>query len=663
MDTMNTMTDEAQSEGTDPRVLFQYIDSANIAEMLEESDLANIGQRVSREYDIDKASRSDWEDRIREALDIAMQVAGEKNYPWPNAANVKYPLITTAAIQFAARAYPAIVPGRDVVKAKVTGDDAGVPAMDQRGQPVMDAQGQPVFQVQPGAKRERGDRIASHMSWQLTEEMAEWEEDTDRLLHMLPVIGCMFRKVYYDSGKGRNCSEILHPMNCVVHYKAKSLDSAPRITHEFDLYPLEITERMRDGRFLEIELGVPADSESGDDDAPHTFLEQHRTLDLDDDGYPEPYIVTIHKDTSRVVRIVALYDEDGVMFDPETGRVMKIERIQYFQKYGFIPAADGSFYDVGFGVLLQPLNEAINSTLNQLLDAGHLQNTGGGFIGAGLKIAGGNLKFQPGQWKKVSATGGTVRDSVVPLPFQGPSPTLFQLLGLLIESGREVASVKDVMLGDQKNPNMPATSTLALIEQGMKVFTAIYKRIHRSLKGEFKKIYDLNREYLDEKVYFTVLDDPQAVKRADYEDESFDVTPVSDPTVVTDMQKMARAEFLMGFLDDPMVNRMDVLERVFDAANIDDVERVLNKNPPPNPRMLQLTAMEEREDARLSMEQAKAEADIIEKKTQALLNLARAGSEEEKNGLQAEIANLNALVKLTQERSRAAQGRFSAQVQ
>jgi chaperonin GroES len=542
--------------------LVDLINMPNIAEELDDSKLSEIGQRVVREYEIDKNSRSEWEAKMSKAMDLAMQVAEAKTFPWPNAANVKYPLLTTAAIQFAARAYPAIVQGADVVRGKVVGRDVD------------------------GSKLDRAERIGQHMSYQLLDEMDGWEEDTDKLLHILPIVGCCFRKTYFDPDLGRNVSEMVSAKNLVVNYNAKSFETTPRATQIFDLYPHQITERMRSGMYLDVELGLPQGND-GDEDGAHEFLEQHRRLDLDEDGYSEPYCVTVHKDTGKVVRIYARYDADGVHVDNRTHKVVRVEAVNYFTKYGFIPSPDGGFYDVGFGSLLWDINETINSTMNRLLDAGTLANTGGGLIGKGVKIKGGVLRIRPGEWVPVDNPGGDLAANMYPLPVPQPSPVLFELLGFLTDAGREVASVKDVLSGDSMSANMPATTTMAMVEQGLTQFTAIYKRIHRSLASELKKLYRLNRLYLPPETYFRVLDDEKAVAQTDYEDESVDIKPISDPTVITDQQRLSKAQYLMQFMGDQMVNQYELRRRVLEAARIESIDVLLPEPQPPQPDPLQ----------------------------------------------------------------------------
>lgn len=605
--------------------LMRWMKSDNIAPELDESVLNEIGERVKLEYEIDNDSRKDWVEKTRKSIDLAMQVAEEKTYPWPKAANVIYPLMTTAAIQFAARAYPAIVAGRDVVKGTAYGNDQGVPMMDARGQPVMNPQapGQPMWRVAPGAKRERALRIGEHMSWQLLDEMKEWEEETDRLLHVVPLTGCVFRKSYFDPARGRNVSVMASPLNVVVNYWAKSLETAPRITEEIKFYPLEIKEMERSGLFREINYSVEnpqtddkAKVDSRDTDAPREFLEQHRWWDLDKDGFPEPYVVTVHKATSSVVRIKARYDMDSIQFSRRDHKVSRIDAIEYYTKYDFLPNPDGGIYGLGFGQLLRPINEAINTTLNQMIDAGHLQVTGGGFIGKGLSMHTGAVRFIPGEYKTVNVAGSVVKDNIVPLQFPGPSMVLFQLLGFLMEAGKEIASIKDVLSGEQNQHNVPATTTLALIEQGLKTFTAIYKRIHRALKQELEKLYRLNGMYLAEETSYQIGEDWKLIRREDYMKGS-GVEPISDPTMVSDMQRMGMAQFLMQFAGDPHFNGLEIRRRVLEAAHIEKIETLLVTQPPPNPELVAKVA-------ELEIKRAREKAAELKDLAQSILYFAQA---------------------------------------
>lgn len=623
MDTsLNTEMPE-DTQATEPAALqlMALIGHENIAADLPDEELGPIGQRVVKDYETDETSRSEWLADMQDALELAKQTKTEKSYPWPGAANVKFPLLTTASIQFAARAYPSILANGEVVKANPVGYD---PA---------------------GAKAQRAERISRHMSWQLLEEMPDhgidWESETDLLLHMLPIVGTVFRKTYHQDV----CrSELVSAEDLVVNMGATSLEAAPRVTQIVRLYPHEIEERIRAGVFREDDYNVKVDD---DEDAPQEFLEQHRRWDMDDDGYAEPYICTVHKETGKVARIVARYTPEQVEVD-QAGNVLKISGLQYFTQYSFLPNPDGSIYAIGFGHLLRPINEAINTSLNQLIDAGHLSNTQGGFIGSGMRLRkGDSFRFLPGEWKPVNIPGDDIRKSMVPLQFAPPSPVLFQLLGLLVESGKEIASVSESMVGES-TPGQAAAATMALIEQGMRVFSSIYKRIHRSLKSEFRKIYELNRIYLDPNQYAGVLDNQAAVSQQDYGPD-MDVVPVSDPQVVSEIQRVARAEALLPLSQDPMMNGMEIKKYYLEQLGIEEPERFLAQPPPPDPMQQKMQAIQlatsEANLAYLRSQTLETLAKIRRLKTQSIKDIAEAEAEEEGIQLDQYMAQLNAIEK------------------
>jgi chaperonin GroES len=651
----NTKSDDGtygRNESTSVKdYLIGQIDEVNLAERYSPTVLDKLGQLVVFEFNIDENSRADWKDKAEKAMKFATQEAEEKTYPWPRSSNVIFPLITQAAIQFNARTYPAIIQNRNVVKGVVWGSDKGTPATDDGkpdGKPKIHPDGTPIWLSAPGDKRKRADRIGEHMSWQLLEEMSEWEAQTDSLLLQIPIMGGACRKTYRDPMEERNRSLLVPLKNLVWSYHAPSFEDAPRHTEILTLYPHQIEEYERAEVYLPLVYGPGGDGETaneqadaGDEDAPHVFLEQHRRYDLDDDGYPEPYIVTVHKRSSKVVRIVARYDEDGIQVgkgadinedeetdaltgkeDPDREEILKITPVDHYTLIPFLPNPDGGSYPVGFGHLLRPLNEAINTTLNQMFDAGHLQNAGGGFVSDQLSIHSGPVNFQVGKYVRVGSKGQAIRDAVFPTPFPGPSQVLFQLLGLLLNAGKETAAVKDILAGDAATANASPTTILALIEQGLTVYTAIHKRIYRALKAEFNKIYRLNRIYLkDEQRRYRVGDEWREVQPDDYR-MGGGVEPIADPTMITDMQKLGRAQILFPIKEDPMLNKKEIYMRMFDAASMDRVEDLFA--PPPNPQVQQLMmkmAMEEKE-----AELGRLRAAELKDNSQAYLNMAMAAS-------------------------------------
>lgn len=542
----------------------------NLCSLLDEEYLSEVAQKVLMGYNIDNSSRDEWKKRNKEAMKLAMQVWEQKNSPFDSAANVKYPLLSIAAIQFSSRAYPNIVQGNDVVKGKTVGDDPD------------------------GAKSAKAMRVQQHMNYQLMEQMEEWEENTDKLLTILPILGCVFKETYFYPVYGRNISEFVSPNDLVIHYFAKSVESTPRITKKFYLYPNEIKERVNAGLYSDLEYGTPhtdkdedENQSTQDDYRPHLFLAQHTFLDLDGDAYAEPYIVTYHYDTQKIVRIVPRFDEESISFNDKS-KIIYIKPDQYFTKFGFIPSPDGSIYDVGFGSLLFPINSTVNTTINQLLDAGTLSNSQGGFIGKGVNLGrgrgGGTIKMKMNEWVPVPATGDDLRKNLFPMPAHEPSLVLFNLLGFMVNAGEKLSSVTELLMGEQSIQNEPATTSLARIEQGLKVFSAIHKRIFRSLRREFKKLFILNSKYLNEEEYFNILDGniPAKAFRSDYDPKSCDIIPVANPNEVSDTQKLVKAQILFG-LRGQGFNDMEISKRFLEAMQISDINTILKNPEPPQP--------------------------------------------------------------------------------
>jgi len=571
--------------------LAAMLESVNIAESLDEQQLKDIGRDAEKGFVLDHQSRLDWEKNIDEWTKLAKQTIEPKSYPWPKASNIKYPLLSTAAMQFAARAYPSLVPSSGkIVNAKPIGKDPD------------------------GAKSKIAEAVSIYMSVQLLEEMDGWEEEMDKLLIMLPIVGTMFKKTYWDPLKEANCSHIVMPKNLVVNYWARSLKDAERISEILEVSPRKVKERQQSGLWLDIDFGKanqPEDRMNApvvDETTPHVFIEQHTFLDLDDDGYKEPYIVTFHKDTKKVVRIVARFDETTIKLDAEGG-IRKIDPIQYYTKFGFIPNPDGGFYDIGFGVLLGPLNHSVNTLINQLLDEGHLATLQAGFLGKGLRIKMGDTKFMPGEWKAVNSTGDDLKKQIVPLPTKEPSSVLFQLMGSLITSGKELASVAEIFTGKMPGQNTPATTTMATVEQGMKVFTAVYKRLYRALTEEFLKLARLNNLYLNPNTYVDIVD--MEINPDDFDLTTHKIYPAADPTAVSQTEKLLKAQGLMELLPTGILDPVKVVQRILDAQEQPNWQELLNAQvaqtgqlppPPPDPKLQEMQMKGQLEQQKIQMQ-------------------------------------------------------------
>lgn len=600
----------------------------NIADVLSDKRLDEIASDCIEGFKDDKASRSEWEDRMEQALNLALQVMQKKNSPWPGASNVKFPLLTIASLQFNARIFPSLISGSDIVKCKAVGPD-------------------PASQ-----KSDRAMRVSNHMSYQLMEEDNDWEEEFDKLLMSIPILGCAFKKTYFDPSKGHNISENVFPKDLVIDYYAKSIEDADRLTQVLTMPGRVMTEHKRLELYLNIDLEDPQidDDRRQEDERqglttntnniPHTLYEQHCYIDLDDDDYPEPYLVTLDRDSEKVLRIVPRYSDESIIYN-DKDQVAKIDPVHYFTKYTFIPAPDGGIYDLGFGALLGPINESINTTINQLIDAGTLNNLNPGMISRGLRLKGGNYRFKPGEMKQVNATGDDLRKGIFMLPIKEPSGTLFSLLNVLIEYGERISSVSDMMVGKTPGQNTPATTSMAALEQGQKVFTAIHKRMYRGLTTEIRKLYKLNGEYLNPETYYQYLDtDDKKVFQQDYLGDPTDIRPSADPADASDTKRIEKAQMLLQLSQSgPGYNLYNVQKEVLRAYKIQNIEEFLPdpKGPDaiPPPRDIEAETEQAKAQAEIQYKMVKLDAEIDLMKMQALkletaaqLDLAKAESEE-----------------------------------
>jgi len=569
--------------------------STNIADDLDEQTLKDIGGKLANLVEDDDLSRQGWLSDQDEWIKLAAQVRETRDFPWERASNVKYPLVSLAALQFHARALPSLVNSTLPVQAKVLGADP---------------------QLQ---KQARADRVRRYMSYQILDEMEEWMDEMDRMMIVLPIIGLCYKKTYWSDNLQRCRSILVLPRDLILNYHATDYVRA-RMSHVIMMDQNELKEFQNKGIFLDIELhsefkvvtgmrdetiGLTAAQGSAEFD-PFELIESHCWLDLDEDGYKEPYVVTFHRDSRKILRIVARWEEGAVEYTPK-GKVAKITATQFFTPFQFFPDPNSSVYGIGFGRLLGPTNETVNTLINQLVDAGTLSNLQSGFLARGVKLPGGSTRFKPGEWKIVNTTGDDLRKGIVPMPVRDPSSTLFNLMTMLIDSGQRLSSVSDIMVGENPGQNQPASTTMAVLEQGLKVFTGIYKRIHRSLAAEYRKLYMLNSIHLDEAKYQFILDEgvvppeipqgatpeqaqmiqqqsaqqPQQIATiADFSPEGLDIVPESDPNFVSDGQKNMKAQALLQDMAQGLpLNIQVVTEQVLRAQGHDNVQALMQVQP------------------------------------------------------------------------------------
>lgn len=618
-----------QEQSSSPLAYLAEISQAqgDISSLLDEDTLTRIGADAIRDYEIDDEDRGEWLKTAEKSLKIAAQekISPPKDAPSYRRSYSSFPILTTAALQFRARAYPAICKSGDMVKVKVIGSDRGRPQVGPDGQPLVSLAGQamplqqaqmilqqaaqqqqpqepgpdgqpapapelpqpePLWQIAPGAKQKRADRVGQYLNIYLEYRVSGWERDTDKLLTQLPIIGCGFRKMRWDAAEGRLKPSYVPGMNLVVPSATVTLDDTPRATEKLEgTFPFKIKERMNSGFYRKVELANTND----DKEHPRLLLEQHCLLDLDGDGVDEPYIVTLDHETQKVLRIEADFDEDDVVLADDDQTVVRVKRRSYYVKYGFLPDPKGGFYDIGFGHLLHGegseeggIGDIINTIIRQALDAAAAQIAGGGWVAAGLRLQGSNrnetMRWNPGEYKTVNATGMALREGIVERTFPQLPPFMFNLLDLMLGAAKDVTSVKDIVTGEASN-NGPVGTTLALLEQGLQFFTAIYKGIYLSAGEEFSLMRDNLAAYGGEEAaadYMNVLDDPEADFEKDFADTDTDIKPVSDPSSVTNMQKMAKAQFMMaqlgGGLDDLEIRKFSM-----EVAGIPDIDRFLPK--------------------------------------------------------------------------------------
>ena len=537
-----------------------------------EDFLKELGELAVDQYDEDEASRTQWLSNMTAANKIFTSIMDKKSTPWEDASNINLPILATSALQFQARAVEALVPSKGIVQTQAVGPEDELPAR----------------------------RVMKAMNHQLYNEMGDFEYGMDKSLLQLSLEGSIFRKTFFDERVGQIRSNYVSANDFVINYGAESLEDAERYTHVLHFSRSDIIWRALNGVYdeevaLEVantaadteaksELKLETDRSQGimdnQDDLriPRKILEQHRGLDLDGDGIDEPYVVTLDYDTSKVLRITPR------RYTNELGEEINID---YFTHYEFFPNPEG-FYALGFGTLLLGLNAASNSILNQVVDSGTLSILQGGFISTRSTIRKGQLQFKMGEFKEFDGYTDDIRKSIFTMDFKGPDATMFQVLGLLFDMARQVASISETMTGQLPASDTPATTVLALIEEGRKVFSTIHKRIHRAFKKELSKIYRLNGIFMDEAQYVAFFGESELAQGASISDfqQPRDVIPVSDPTITSIAEKIIKAEQRRQIiLTDPLSgqNQQSIYLATRALLELLDTKELDQLYPPPGP--------------------------------------------------------------------------------
>jgi len=539
----------------------------NLAEFLPDSVLAQVSNELTDQYRSNKASRQDWEDAYSKGLELLGFNYEERTEPFRGATGVTHPLLAEAAVQFQAQAFNELLPADGPVRTTVLG-------------------------TQTRAKTEQASRVQGFMNYYITNVMEEYTPECDQMLFYLPLAGSTFKKVYFDDALGRPVSKFIPAEHLVVPYESNDLETCPNITHTVRMSLNDLRKQQVSGFYRDITV-LPSQGEStsvSDEidyidgtkatgiDYDCTLLECHVDLDLegyedtDDEDEPTgikiPYVVTISEDNGKVLSIRRNYREE----DPLKAK------IQYFVHYKFLPGF--GFYGMGLIHTIGGLSRTATAALRQLIDAGTLSNLPAGFKARGLRIRDDDDPLQPGEFRDVDAPGGQIRDSLMPLPFKGPDGTLFQLLGFVVNAAQRFATITDMKVGDG-NQGAAVGTTIAMIEQGARVMSAIHKRLHYAMRIEFKILARVMSESLPPVYPYEVPGAEAAVKSEDF-DERVDVMPVSDPNIFSQSQRIAIAqtELQMAMQAPEIHNIPEVYRRVYDALGVKNVDQILKADTP-----------------------------------------------------------------------------------
>ena len=540
----------------------------NLAELLPDDILDPIGNELVENYMDYKSSRKDWEQTYKQGLDLLGFKYDNRTEPFTGASGATHPVLAEAVTQFQAGAYKELLPAEGPVRTQIVGNP------DQ-------------------AKAAQAQRVKDYMNYELMEKMEEYEPEFDQMLFHLPLAGSTFKKVYYDELLGRAVSKFVPADDLVVPYSATSLDDADAIVETIKISENDLRKQQVAGFYADIELQKPQDKEdeiekkerelegtkkSGKQEMVYTLLECHVNLDLegfeDKDselnptGIKLPYIVTVDETSRKVLSIRRNYEPT----DP------KRNKIQYFVHFKFLPGL--GFYGFGLIHMIGGLSRTATAALRQLLDAGTLSNLPAGFKQRGIRVRDEAAPLQPGEFRDVDAPGGNLRDAFMTLPYKEPSPTLLQLMGIVVQAGQRFAAIADMQVGEG-NQNAAVGTTVALLERGSRVMSAIHKRLYSGMKKEFRLLAKVFKTYLPPVYPFDVVGGKREVKQMDFDDR-VDILPVADPNIFSMAQRisMAQTELQLATSNPQIHNLYAAYRKMYEALGVKNIDQVL---PPPAP--------------------------------------------------------------------------------
>ena len=543
---------------------------ANLAEEIPDRELGRISSELMSEFDANKASRQDWEEAYANGLELLGFTYDERTEPFRGASGVTHPLLAEAATQFQAQAFNELLPSSGPVRTIVIGEDTP-------------------------EKNNQAQRVKQFMNYYLTNIMEEYTPDMDQMLFYLPLAGSTFKKTYFDEAMNRVVSKFVPVENLVVPYETSDLETCPNITQVVRMSLNDLRKNQISGFYRDVEV-MPAQKdltsvneetnriegvEPSQIDYDCTLLECHVDLDLEgyedmnEDGDPTgikvPYVVTLSADNGQVLSIRRNYAED------DENR----KKIQYFTHFKFLPGF--GFYGLGLIHTIGGLSRTATAALRQLIDAGTLSNLPAGFKARGLRIRDDDDPLQPGEFRDVDAPGGAIRDSLMPLPFKGPDGTLFNLLGFVVQAGQRFATITDLKVGDG-NQTAAVGTTIAMMEQGSRVMSAVHKRLHYAMRKEFKILMRVMSESLPQEYPYAVEGADATVMREDFDDR-VDVVPVSNPNVFSQSQRimMAQTKLQLAGAAPELHNMPEIFRDMYEALGITDVDRIMKSVPETDP--------------------------------------------------------------------------------
>jgi len=544
--------------------------TSNLADYVDTTDLNRLGIKLSEDYEEYRMSRKDWEDTYRQGLDLLGFKYVKRTEPFRGASGVTHPVLAEAVTQFQAQAYKELLPADGPVRVQILGDIST-------------------------EKQDQANRVKDFMNYQIMDQMKEYEPEFDQMLFYLPLSGSTFKKVYYDELLGRAVSKFIPADDLVVPYSATSLEDAEAIVHIFKITKNDLRKQQLSGFYSDVELLDPAIREdeieqkeqeiegikqTKEDDI-YTLLEFHTYCDIegfedmDQNGEPTgvklPYIITVEETSKKILSIRRNYAEN----DP------KKNKINYFVHFKFLPGL--GFYGFGLIHMIGGLSRTATTALRQLLDAGTLANLPAGFKSRGIRVRDDAQPLQPGEFRDVDAPGGNIRDNFMPLPFKGPDQTLLTLMGTVVQAGQRFASIADAQVGDM-NQQAAVGTTVALLERGSRVMSAIHKRLYVGLKQEFKLLAEVFKTYLPPEYPYDVPGATKQIKVQDFDDR-VDVLPVADPNIFSQTQRisMAQTQLQLAQSNPQMHNLYQAYRSMYEAIGVKNINAILPPPQPPQP--------------------------------------------------------------------------------